>query len=439
MYKLAYVVLLLNIDYCDAYHQDCIDEGSSPGKDYKDALKCVENKRNSINEYYQYREKYNKNTFDTFYTYVELKNYMANKKIIDKNNEVNFMMKMELNEFADMSPNDYGNMIGNNNYNKSKLQLNKKNNCINSGIFLHTCAPTYSDDGYVYGFDLENQNEHEKAGTKQCVFDVDDFGVSEIPDEYDWRDYNVGFILSVNTIEGEKTYPSWLNAMVRSIEQFDVWYSSFVKYFEDIKTTVLNLDDMTIYLNNAVSSLSEEDVNELKISKEYLMKNMNISQTSNDKKNSINTNINNLYEHIMDNNMCYYVHTEKNNNGQHECNKEATLTNYCAVKPNDEEELKKAVYNHPVVVSINANTNTFQFYKSGIYSSTHQICGYGDKNNHALLLIGYGTDRGIDYWIAKNSWGTNWGENGHIRIKRNNMDGNVAGTCGIASYPTLPM
>lgn len=44
--------------------------------------------------------------------------------------------------------------------------------------------------------------------------------------------------------------------------------------------------------------------------------------------------------------------------------------------------------------------------------------------NHAVLIVGYTPS----YWIVKNWWGSDWGENGYMRIaKMKNM-------CGIANY-----
>ena len=44
---------------------------------------------------------------------------------------------------------------------------------------------------------------------------------------------------------------------------------------------------------------------------------------------------------------------------------------------------------------------------------------------HAVQAIGWGQDEvtGIPYWIVKNSWGPNWGENGFAKIQQ--------GQCGI--------
>ncbi|KAG5047288.1 hypothetical protein JHK82_016660 [Glycine max] len=110
----------------------------------------------------------------------------------------------------------------------------------------------------------------------------------------------------------------------------------------------------------------------------------------------------------------------------------AQIKGYEIVPSYSEEALQKAVANQPVSVSIHATNATFMFYSSGIYNGE---CG--TDLDHGVTAVGYGTENGTDYWIVKNSWGTQWGEKGYIRMHR----GIAAkhGICGIAldsSYPT---
>ena len=95
--------------------------------------------------------------------------------------------------------------------------------------------------------------------------------------------------------------------------------------------------------------------------------------------------------------------------------------------PVDEGEMKEFLYQTgPLAIALNANT--LQFYSGGIVDSASWICSTSGIN-HAVTLVGYGTDS-KDYWIVKNSWGKNWGENGYFRIARGKS------TCGINYYIT---
>jgi len=85
----------------------------------------------------------------------------------------------------------------------------------------------------------------------------------------------------------------------------------------------------------------------------------------------------------------------------------------------NDDDLKALLVEHgPVVTSLNASP--LSSYNGGIFSSW-QCCdaasGFGssctDKNNHAVLVVGYGPG----YWLVKNSWGTYFGEDGFFKIK----------------------
>lgn len=115
--------------------------------------------------------------------------------------------------------------------------------------------------------------------------------------------------------------------------------------------------------------------------------------------------------------------------------KAVTIDGYEDVKPNDEDALVCAVAQQPVSVAINAGTRDFQLYADGIFSGS---CS-DDPNDidHAVLAVGYGSEKGRDYWIVKNSWSEGWGKDGYVHIERST--GNHRGVCGIHSSPSYPI
>lgn len=114
------------------------------------------------------------------------------------------------------------------------------------------------------------------------------------------------------------------------------------------------------------------------------------------------------------------------------CNIIAKFTSCYDVKPNDQLVLKNAVANQPVSVAIEADSVYFQFYKSGVLTSS--ACG--TNLNHGVLIVGYGIENDVPYWLVKNSWSVDWGDDGYVKIMRSNST-NDPGICGIAMQPSF--
>ncbi|KAL6053208.1 Cathepsin K [Balamuthia mandrillaris] len=86
----------------------------------------------------------------------------------------------------------------------------------------------------------------------------------------------------------------------------------------------------------------------------------------------------------------------------------------------------------PVAVGIDATNRAFQFYRSGIFRDYN--CARNTPS-HAMLLVGYGSDADKDYWILKNSFGTEWGDGGYFYLSRN--EDNMCGIASAASFPVI--
>lgn len=68
----------------------------------------------------------------------------------------------------------------------------------------------------------------------------------------------------------------------------------------------------------------------------------------------------------------------------------------------------------------------FSHYRSGIVDTT----SCPTNIDHAVAMVGYGNENGKDYWLVRNSWGSGWGDRGHIKIAAHEG----VGICGSQQY-----
>jgi hypothetical protein len=58
----------------------------------------------------------------------------------------------------------------------------------------------------------------------------------------------------------------------------------------------------------------------------------------------------------------------------------------------------------------------FRAYRGGVFDGC--VAGGPSIAGHAMAVVGYGRENGVDYWLMKNSWGTDWGERGFMKMRR---------------------
>lgn len=145
------------------------------------------------------------------------------------------------------------------------------------------------------------------------------------------------------------------------------------------------------------------------------------------------------FKFVIENGQCslssypYTSGVTKTGGSCQKCSPVVHISSCSDVKPNDQISLKAAVAMQPVAVAIEADTRYFQSYSGGILTSS----SCGTNLDHGVLVVGYGTENGQDYWLVKNSWGTSWGDKGYVKIARTSST-NDPGVCGIAMDPSFP-
>lgn len=111
------------------------------------------------------------------------------------------------------------------------------------------------------------------------------------------------------------------------------------------------------------------------------------------------------------------------------------IVRFVDVPVSDDTQMMAAIAQQPVAIAIEADQREFQLYKSGVFTGT---CG--TTLDHGVLVVGYGTENGQDYYLVKNSWGSSWGSGGYIKLGRGKSFNNGDGQCGMllsASYPIV--
>jgi len=101
------------------------------------------------------------------------------------------------------------------------------------------------------------------------------------------------------------------------------------------------------------------------------------------------------------------------------------FSRYFQIPPNEDGLVAALNKQGPIVAGVDASQ--WQFYTGGIFDGN---CT--KKINHAVLIVGYDSivvsGQEEKYWIIRNSWGKVWGENGYIRLIRDQDE------CGVNDF-----
>ena len=89
--------------------------------------------------------------------------------------------------------------------------------------------------------------------------------------------------------------------------------------------------------------------------------------------------------------------------------------------PGNVASIQLEIFNYGPITASFIHYEDFNGYKEGVYQ--HYVSKIAGA--HAIKIIGWGTLNGVDYWECVNSWGSGWGMNGKIFIKRGSDESNI--------------
>lgn len=140
-----------------------------------------------------------------------------------------------------------------------------------------------------------------------------------------------------------------------------------------------------------------------------------------------------INNHGIDSETSYPYEGRDNNCRYKTSGRAATCVSYKQIPKGSETYLERAVASvGPISIAIDSSLKSFHHYHRGVYYDSK--CS-SSNINHAVLVVGYCVDKGVPYWLVKNSWGTRWGDHGYIRMAKNR--GNLCGIASFASYPLM--
>jgi cathepsin B len=96
-------------------------------------------------------------------------------------------------------------------------------------------------------------------------------------------------------------------------------------------------------------------------------------------------------------------------------------------------DIQNEIMNHGPLEAAFSVYQDFLTYKSGVY---HHTTG-SMLGGHAVKILGWGVDGGLNYWLVANSWNEDWGDQGYFKIRRGGNECGIEGQC-VAGLPKTP-